>query len=82
MYMKYRFHIHIIPYTYILTPFLYTFSYPCSEARRLMVQGAVYLDGERVSGDDPLISPDSIPEAGIPVRIGRRRHVLLRKQAT
>lgn len=48
-----------------------------SEARRLVLEGAVSVDDRRVSDITYAIEPSSIPEKGLLLRIGRRRFLRL-----
>ncbi len=51
-----------------------------SEGRRLIAQGAVYLNDKRVDGTDPVLTPEELTGTGTHIRIGRRRHLQLRRQ--
>ncbi len=52
-----------------------------SEGRRLIAQGAVYLNDTRVDGTDSELSPAELAETGVHIRIGRRRHLQIRRQS-
>jgi tyrosyl-tRNA synthetase len=45
-----------------------------SEARRLIQQGGVYLNGERVADVNAVLSPLNIQDGKIAVRIGKKKH--------
>lgn len=47
------------------------------EARRLIKQGGVYLNNERVSDVDSILSVDDIVDGRIAVRIGKKKHYYL-----
>lgn len=49
-----------------------------SDGRRLIAQGAVYLNDTRVDETDPVLNPAELADKGTHIRIGRRRHLQLR----